>query len=308
MAISRPSPRCWIRRSILSFAPIALLASLASPARARGPAGGRRGAAAYPHPAPIRPIRPMMPRPMPMRPIMTRPMRSNATAFRYRPLMPRFPVGAQGHVAAGLFTPSFFAADDFDGRRTPGLAPGTRGYAGMGYFGGSFFGGPGGWGSRNNEMLPLGFGLWPACDSASIPGRFWTIGPCAGMGDYASLTPGYSSEYMLENVPQPYAYEMAPEIFLQEPQATAPEAKQPSTPAKKPNMVVYLTDGRAVPVSDWWVTEGRFYFITLSGRTESVDLPTLDLQKTIEQNEKDGLTFILNFTPPNERPVLPALP
>lgn len=101
---------------------------------------------------------------------------------------------------------------------------------------------------------------------------------------------------------------MPREISIAGTQASAPAATKPAPVEKKPNMAVYLTDGRAVPVSDWWVTEGRFYFITLKGATESVDLSTLALRKTIEENEKQGLTFILNFTPPNERPVLPELP
>jgi hypothetical protein len=157
----------------------------------------------------------------------------------------------------------------------------------------------------NYQMLPLGFGWWPACDSASIPGRFATIGPCFGIGDYQSVAPGYSNEYLAGTAPP--EFQMPLEI-IEEPETGAPSTGQQSTPAQKANMVVDLTNGNEMEVSDWWVTGGRFYFEPINGKTQTVDLDSLDLQKTIEANEKRGRTFMLNFTPPDERPVISPLP
>jgi hypothetical protein len=186
---------------------------------------------------------------------------------------------------------------------------GARGYFNSYLFGGAFVNDYGYWQTPSNyQMLPLGFGMWPACDSASIPGRFWTVGPCFGAGDYQSLATNYQNELLAETAPP---YYQPPLEFIVQPQAAPSSAKtQPSQPEKKPNMVVCLTNGSETEVSDWWVTQGRFYFIPVNGpsngKTQTVDLNALDLQKTIEENEKRGRTFILNFTPPDERPTSPA--
>ncbi|MGA9885667.1 MAG: hypothetical protein WBQ34_18265 [Candidatus Acidiferrales bacterium] len=182
---------------------------------------------------------------------------------------------------------------------------GPRGYFNSFLFGGDYVNGFGYWeAAANYQTLPLGFGLWPACDSAAIPGRFWTIGPCAGIGDYQAVTPATENEYTAQQ------YFQTPLEIIEEPQPAAPPSTQkpPLAPAQKQNMLVCLTNGLNTEVSDWWVAEGRFYFIPVHGKAESVDLGALDLQKTIEENEKRGRTFILNFTPPSERPVLPMLP
>ena len=280
-----------------AFAPQAALAQQARAGVIARPAPVVR---AYSRPVPPRP---MIPRSLPARPIRGRPIAPRPFRFRHpRPTDP----------AARTFVPHSFAPPASAQRSLAGptmYSPEWRGIGLRGYFnpywlGNPYFFGAGYFGPQNQQMLPLGFGLWPACDSSADPGRFWTIGPCAGIGDYQAVAPSAPIQYP----PVPYYYELWPEAFVQQPQTSAPTAAKPAAPQKKPNMVVYLTDGRATAVSDWWVTQGRFFFTTLTGQTESVDLPTLDLRKTIEQNEKQGLTFILNFTPPNERPLLPSLP
>ncbi|MGH9687953.1 MAG: hypothetical protein ACRD5K_12770 [Candidatus Acidiferrales bacterium] len=183
---------------------------------------------------------------------------------------------------------------------------GRRGYFNSFLFGGAFAPDFGYWERRANyQMLPMGFGLWPACDSAAIPGRFWTIGPCAGIGDYQSVAPSYENEYPMGATPPPY-YSILQ--IIEQPETVPPAAKKQTAPEKQPNMLVCLTNGQKTEVSDWWVTGGRFYFVPLNEKSQSVDLDSLDLRKTIEQNEKRGRTFMLNFTPPSERPVLPELP
>ncbi|MGH9715920.1 MAG: hypothetical protein ACRD4R_04210 [Candidatus Acidiferrales bacterium] len=325
MALSQTRRRGWIEVLVFLASAIALATLAPGAAVAQRAAVRRPPAARYVRPRhmmrPMRPIRPAVPRSMPIRRTILR-MPPGPAGFRYARRMPVqhpaigrmhsiAPVGARTFVAPRTFAAPVIARRNFGALRMsrPGFARqwiGARGfYVNPTLFGGAYFTGSDTWESRNYQMLPLGFGLWPACDSASIPGRFWTIGPCAGIGDYVSVTPSNQSQYMNETAALPYFYE--PEIFLEQPQAAQRAAKRTSAPQKKANMVVYLTDGRALAVSDWWVTEGRFYFTPLNGANQSVDLPTLDLQKTIEENEKQGLTFILNFTPPGERPVLPAL-
>lgn len=299
MIRSKPHRLRWI-----SLVTIALTVAIGS-----GPKTARAQAASHPT-TPPRPIyrtyvqRQRLARPVqPIRPIGPRPVavwhmelaQRRAMPIR-RPVIRQFPRSTQArtYVAPRAFTPHSIVRPEWRGL-------GPRGYFNSYLFGGAFvsdfgYGQP----PANYQMLPLGFGLWPACDSAATPGRFWTIGPCSGIGDYQSVVPSAENEYP----PQPYF--QTPLEIIEEPAAISQNS--PAAPAEKPNMVVSLTSGQSTEVSDWWVTAGRFYFIPVNGKTVSVDLNTLDLQKTIEENEKRGRTFMLNFTPPSERPVLPELP
>ncbi|MGH9496175.1 MAG: hypothetical protein ACRD3B_14345 [Candidatus Sulfotelmatobacter sp.] len=139
--------------------------------------------------------------------------------------------------------------------------------------------------------LPLGFGLWPACDSAATPGRFWTVGPCFGIGSYsAELAPSATP-------PVPYT----PPLILFSPPPSGPAAAQPpSAPGPSPTMTLYLADGRTIAATDWWVSLGRLQYITDSGQTGAVDVLQLDLDRTNKENQKRGLDFRLKFTAPSD--------
>jgi hypothetical protein len=140
--------------------------------------------------------------------------------------------------------------------------------------------------------MPLGFGLWPACDSAGMPGRFWTVGPCFGLGSY--------SAELTQTPAQPVPY--VPPLTLFESQLSpGPAAAQPpSAPAPPATMNLYLKDGRTIAATDWWVTLGRLQYITDNGQTGAVDVMQLDLERTNKENQKRGLTFRLKFTPPSD--------
>jgi len=167
------------------------------------------------------------------------------------------------------------------------------------FFGAPF---PGGFGSASHsDGLPMGFGLWPACDSAGTPGVFWTVGPCFGVGAYSEeLAPVATSEYPLGTAP-PSGY-IFPLIFLATQPAPGPAAQQnPSAPAPAPTMLLYLADGKTISASDWWVAHGRLQYVTDSGAKGAMELSQLDLEQTIRQNESRGLEFHLKFTPPSDR-------
>ena len=140
--------------------------------------------------------------------------------------------------------------------------------------------------------MPLGFGLWPACDSAATPGRFWTVGPCFGLGSYsAELTPVAAQ-------PAPYIPTLT--LFESQPPSGPAAAAPPSAPAAPTTMILYLKDGRTISATDWWVSLGRLQYITDSGQTGAVDVMQLDLARTNEENHKRGLDFRLKFTPPSD--------
>jgi hypothetical protein len=324
MNASKPVPSYW--RLLAWAVPTVLLLLAASPAYAQRPATAPRPTfRMYQRPIAPRPMpRPMVTRPVPVRP-MVYPRMMPVPRPSIRPLPRPMPVRAYvppqtitppQTIAPHSFVPYTFVKPSVlnPNIRVSAFQPrsewlGSRAYFNSFLFGGFLVNDFGYWQPpQNYQMLPLGFGLWPACDSASIPGSFWTAGPCAGIGDYQSLAPAYQNEYLEGTAPSPYSQ---PFIFLEEAPG-GPSAQQPSAPEKKANMVVCLRDGRQLEVSDWWVTEGRFFFIPISGpskaKAQSVDLNTLDLKKTIDTNEQRGRTFMLNFTPPSERPVLPPWP
>ena len=146
----------------------------------------------------------------------------------------------------------------------------------------------------------MGFGLWPACDSAGTSGVFWATGPCFGIGSYSELIPGPTSEFLLGTTPPP-SY-IVPLAFLAESErAPGPVATNPRPPSPAPSMVLYLTDGRTIAVADWWVEHGRLQYVTESGIKDSIDLSKLDLEQTIKQNQTRGLEFRLKFTRPSDR-------
>jgi len=291
---------CEMRAVWLSFLAFILIAPVAR-------------AQQHPATAPHRAYqRPMLARPIvrPIRPTIARPMLARPTIYRRampaRRILGRYP---RTSVEPYSFARPAVPAYDFRGAQPSGAWVGPRGYFNSFPFGG--------WPlnaygysqiPQNYQMLPLGFGMWPACDSAAIPGNFWTTGPCFGPGDYQSLAPNNQGLSAAESAPQ---YYLPPLDFIIQPEASPTSTKaQSAKPAQKQNMVVCLTNGKETEVSDQWVTQGKFFFVPISGAAkaniQTVDLNTLDLQKTIVENEKRGRTFILNFTPPDERPKLPV--
>lgn len=140
--------------------------------------------------------------------------------------------------------------------------------------------------------LPLGFGLWPACDSAATPGVFWTVGPCFGLGSYSAELTATPEQ------PAPYLPPLT--LFESQPPSGQTAAQPPSAPTPPATMVLYLKDGKTIAATDWWVTLGRLQYITDSGQTGAVDVMQLDLERTNTENQKRGLAFRLKFTPPSD--------
>jgi hypothetical protein len=171
----------------------------------------------------------------------------------------------------------------------PFLRPFFFGGASRGGFGGGAF-------SSDSGALPLGFGLWPACDSAAIPGVFSSVGPCFGIGDYSAE--GGATESASSGAPGPY---LLPLFFGEAPESGTAPQENASASAAVPTALLYRTDGSTVTASDWWVARGRLQYITDSGAAGSMNLSQLDLEQTIKQNQTRGLEFHLKFTAPSDR-------
>ncbi len=68
-------------------------------------------------------------------------------------------------------------------------------------------------------------------------------------------------------------------------------------PAAKPNSVLYLKDGSSFAVTDYWLAQGKLHYVTSYGGENSMDLGKLDLQKTVDENAKQGTAFSLKSAP-----------
>jgi hypothetical protein len=285
MALSTPRRSCSAGRSLLFFC--AAMMVLAPPATQAQQAANHTGATVA-HPRPI---------------IVTPPARPAAPVATPRVATPGYP------AIAGRFTstprvmrggqlatvrvivprnsaPSFF--------RTPLF---FRPF----YFGAPFIGSLGVAGSISQPGgMPLGFGLWPACDSAGTPGVFWTVGPCFGIGDYsAESAAGVASAY--SRGAAPLSADLFPLIVPEQEPSGAAAENTPNATTPAPAMVLYFTNGQSIAATDWWVTLGRLQYVTESGTTSSVDVSQLDIEQTIKKNQTRGLEFHLRFTPPSER-------
>ena len=179
------------------------------------------------------------------------PVRFGGVVQTPRLIDPRVPVAAT--FRAPVFVAPFFLGPAFPGEL--GLAGSVSQLGGM----------------------PLGFGLWPACDSAKTPGGFGTVGPCAAPPLY-----------------------VAPLVLFSPPPSGPAVTPPPSAPGPPPPMMLYMSDGRTIAATDWWVAKGRLQYITDSGETNAVDVLKLDLEKTIKENQKRGLDFRLKFTAPSD--------
>jgi hypothetical protein len=63
-----------------------------------------------------------------------------------------------------------------------------------------------------------------------------------------------------------------------------------------PTMLLYLNDGSAFEVTDYWVEGVDLHYVTEGGKQGSVPVAKLDMQRTTEANARVGLRFTLDRT------------
>jgi hypothetical protein len=63
-----------------------------------------------------------------------------------------------------------------------------------------------------------------------------------------------------------------------------------------PSMLLYMQDGSAFEVTDYWVEDDALNYVTVDGTEGSISVATLDLQRTIDANARVGLKFTLDRT------------
>jgi len=61
--------------------------------------------------------------------------------------------------------------------------------------------------------------------------------------------------------------------------------------------VLYFKDGSSYAVTNYWLADGKLHYIASYGGENAVDQKDLDLQKTVDENAAQGLTFTLHPGP-----------
>jgi hypothetical protein len=160
-------------------------------------------------------------------------------------------------------------------------------YGGFGYgYGGLGFGGG------------LFYGAFGPCDP------FWGCygygygygGSGIGYGYYGGSFSGGSDadlSYAGEDNSRP-SQEPNPTLFAEAPDTSQQQEAAPGTATARPvTAVLYLKDGSSYAVSDYWLADGKVHYVTSYGGENAIDESELDLQKTVNENAAQGLTFTL---------------
>lgn len=75
-----------------------------------------------------------------------------------------------------------------------------------------------------------------------------------------------------------------------------------------PETVIYLKDGSSFAVKDYWVADGKLHYITSYGGENAVDLDQFDVERTTNENAKQGITITLRPAPESAAPAPDAQP
>jgi hypothetical protein len=265
--------------------------------------------------------RPMMMPPVPMvaRPIYTPGLHTNpvamppiARAFG-RPLI-EHPMSTPSHQDAATGTP--FLGDTPTPVAFAGIRPfqpfhpvgriGTPCFDNIGAcdsefgfgFGSPFFFPPEGFGFGCAGFFnPCGIGFGPFSDLAFGLG-YGDLGYGYGWGNGwfyppAPEIPPPPENPTESNPPPDYStgYFYLPEVPYSEPQANA----------QQPTIKLVLKDGTIFDVYSYWAQNDRLFYITTYNIKTSIPLDDLDLQKTVDLNQKLGVTFTLSNKPPDQQ-------
>jgi hypothetical protein len=70
--------------------------------------------------------------------------------------------------------------------------------------------------------------------------------------------------------------------------------------------LLYLKDGTAYDVDDYWLADGQVHYKTVDGAEGLFDVDQLDMQRTVDTNADRGVTFTLSPAPANTNAPAPA--
>jgi hypothetical protein len=76
--------------------------------------------------------------------------------------------------------------------------------------------------------------------------------------------------------------------------------------------LIYMKSGEIHTVRDYWMVDGKFYYLRMDGAERSVNLEEIDLARTNTENANSGVKFIFKSAPsaaptaPDEKVAPPA--
>ncbi len=79
--------------------------------------------------------------------------------------------------------------------------------------------------------------------------------------------------------------------YLYEGSEDAAEVEAATAP--EPLTVIYFKDGSSYGVRDYWMDAGQLHYVASYGGENSVDADRVDLQRTVDENAKNGIDFTL---------------
>jgi hypothetical protein len=165
-----------------------------------------------------------------------------------------------------------------------------------------------------------GLGFWNSCDPFFWDSLSWG---CPGYGyGYGLGYYGYPGGYPYGYAPyygNGYSYSSPPDASPQDNSDMDQGYEPDSSPglSSAPGMdngsqagavqvavpvILFLKDGSAYSVRDYWVSEGQLHYVMLNGSESAFDVDRLDLQRTVDENAKSGVQFVLKPNPSSFAP------
>ncbi len=150
----------------------------------------------------------------------------------------------------------------------------------------------------------FGFGWWPGWGFGWPWLGYWNWGlnwntPWWGWPGYGyyGYPAGYISAYPSSGS---YSDSAPPENYSNTDLNSAAEQSSPEAVGIADTTVpilLYMRDGPAYSVRDYWISGGQLHFVLLSGVESAVEMDRLDVQRTVDENAKSGVQFLLKPGP-----------
>jgi hypothetical protein len=86
---------------------------------------------------------------------------------------------------------------------------------------------------------------------------------------------------------------------------SSPDNSGVENAAPAPDTIIYLKDGTSFGVKNYWVADGQLHYITSYGGENAVDLGAFDLERTTDENAKQGIAITLHPAPEAPPPASP---
>jgi len=132
--------------------------------------------------------------------------------------------------------------------------------------------------------------FWPRCPFS--PGCYGGSAPPIFYGGYAGFYPALGFGY---GFGCPLFWDSSNYPACIDPALPALNCATTSSPAA---MLLYMNDGSAADVTDYWANGGTFHYISQDGHEHLIPLTGLNIQRTSDANARLGFRFTLDRTQP----------